>query len=127
MAQLKAIRDNVLCTDADFGDQVTEAGIIIKSNIEKSQGITARWFKLLDVGSECWQELKTGVEEGKWVLVSYGRWTEGIEVEDDRLPNGKGKIWKVEQKSCLAVADSKPKEVYYNSNTVTAEKKTRDY
>ena len=123
MTRLRAIRDNVLCTDADFGDQVTEAGIIIKSNIEKSQGITSRWFKLLDVGPDCWPELKTGVQEGKWVLVAYGRWTEAIEVEDDRLPEGKGKIWKVEQSSCLAVADSKPKDVYYNSNVITAEKK----
>ena len=125
MPTLRAIKDNVLCTDADFGDQVTEAGIIIKSNIEKSQGITARWFKLLDVGPSCWKELKEGVEQGKWVLVEYGRWTEGIEVDDERLPEGKGTVWRVEQKSCLAVADSKPKDVYFNTEVVTAERKIR--
>lgn len=121
--KIRAIKDNVLCTDADFGDQVTEAGLIIKSNIEKSQGITSRWFKLFSVGPDCWPELKTGVEKNKWVLVEYGRWSDSMEVEDDRLPDGKGKIWKVEQKSCLAVADSKPNELYYNPDVVTAEKK----
>lgn len=123
MPTLRAIQDNVLCTDADFGDQVTEAGIIIQSNIEKSQGITARWFKLLDVGPKCWKELKEGVQQGKWVLVEYGRWTDGVTVDDDRLPEGKGKIWRVEQKSCLAVADSKPSDVYYNTEVVTADRK----
>ena len=125
MGILKPIRDNVLCTDADFGDQVTEAGLIIKSNIEKSQGITSRWFKLLDVGPDCWKELKEGVEQGKWVLVEYGRWTEGLEIEDDRLPDGKGTVWRVEMKSCLAVADSKPNDIYYNTEVVTAERKER--
>jgi len=124
MPTLRAIKDNVLCTDADFGDQVTEAGIVIKSNIEKSQGITSRWFKLLDVGPNCWKELKEGVQQNKWVLVEYGRWTDGVVVDDDRLPEGKGKIWRVEQKSCLAVADSKPNDIYYNTDVVTAEQKT---
>lgn len=123
--KIRPIKDVVLCTDADFGEQVTEAGIVIQSNIEKSQGITSRWFKLFAVGPDCWKELHDGVDQGKWVLVEYGRWTEGMDLEDERLPEGKAKVWRVEQSSCLAVADSKPSDVYYNTEVVTAERKTR--
>lgn len=115
--KLRAIRDNILCTDADFGDQVTQSGLIIKSNVNLSQGITPRWFKVFSVGSDI-----TGVEPGKWVLVEYGRWSEAIEVDND--DGSKLKIWKVDPNCCLAIADEKPEQLYYNSDVVVADKKT---
>jgi len=118
---LRAINDNILCTEADFGDQVTEAGLIIKSNVEKSQGITARWFKVFEVGPEIdW------LTPGEWVLVEYGRWSEALKVDDERLPEGQNEIWKVDPKCCLATSAEKPETFYYNSNVVTAERKFRE-
>ena len=35
MTKIRAYKDNILCTDADFGDQTTEAGIILKSTLGK--------------------------------------------------------------------------------------------
>jgi len=118
---IKAIGDNLLCTDGDFGDQVTETGILIKSIDKKSQGITSRWFKIFERGPD----VDSVFEIGKWVLVAYGRWTEGMELEDDRFEDGVAKVWKVEPESCLAIADEKPDTFYYNSNVATAEYKTR--
>jgi hypothetical protein len=56
--------------------------------------------------------------------VAYGRWSEGVEIDDDRLEGGRGKIWKVEAESCLAISDEKPAEtININLDVVTAEKK----
>jgi len=57
--KVRAIRDNILCVDGDVGDQVTEAGIIVKSTIGKSDGITPRWFKVFEVGPDIIGYLRT--------------------------------------------------------------------
>ena len=62
--KLKPIRDNVLAIKGDFGDMETRAGLIIKSNIGKSEGITPRWFQIAAVGPE-----QKHLEPGMWVYV----------------------------------------------------------
>lgn len=122
MARIRAIRDNILCINADFGDYVSEAGLIIKSNIKDSQGITPRWMQVFELGSEIdW------LQTGQWVLVEYGRWTESIEMQDDRFDTDDNKmdVWKVDPKGCLAVADEKPNTFNYNSDVIASEKKSR--
>jgi hypothetical protein len=108
--QIRAINDNIICTNADFGDQVTSAGLIIKSNLEKSQGITPRWFRVFEVGPDI-----QGLLPGEWVLVEYGRWTEAFELSDDRT-DSPTRFWKVDPKACLATSDEKPQTFYYNSS-----------
>lgn len=94
--KIRAIGDNILCTEADFGDQTTQAGIIIKSTLGKTDGITPRWFKVVSVGPDIdW------VVPDQWLYVEYGRWSDGIKV-------GNETIWKVEPKSCLAISNQKP-------------------
>lgn len=104
--------DNIVCTDADLGDQTTSAGIIIKSNVKESQGITSRWMRVHKVGPE--QEL---VSPDQWVLVEYGRWTEGFAVD------GLDKCYRVDPLGLLAVSDEKPDTgLYYNDNVVATSK-----
>jgi hypothetical protein len=104
MARIKAYSDNILAIKGDFGDQTTKAGIIVKSTIGKEEGTVPRWFQVFDVGPEIdW------LEEGQWVYVEYGRWTEGFTAPDNRLEPGQ-KIWKLDPKGCLAVADDKPED-----------------
>lgn len=94
--EIKAIQDNILCSDGDFGDQTTKAGLIIKSTIGKESGVTPRWFKVHAVGPEIdW------IQPGQWIYVEYGRWTEGFKVGDLKL-------WKVEPKACMLVSDDAP-------------------
>ena len=121
MARLKAINDNILCINGDFGDQTTESGLIIKSTLGKSEGITPRWFQVLEVGPKI-----SWLKEGQWVYVEYGRWTEGFTVKDDRLEEGQ-KVWKVEPKACMIVSDEEPEgHINITDSTVSAMKKTRD-
>lgn len=121
--KLRAIRDNILCTDGDFGDKVTDSGLIIKSTIGKAEGITPRWFKVFEVGPEIdW------CKPGQWLFVEYGRWTEAMTVEDDRFdsPDKRNKIWKVDPKGCIVISDEEPdlKTITFNSEAVGAMKKT---
>ena len=122
MARINPIGDNILCTDGDFGDQTTQAGLIIKSTIGKEEGVVPRWFKVFAVGPEIdW------LHPGQWVYVEYGRWTEGFKInpQDDRLEQDQ-KIWKVEPKSCLAISDQKPDTLNIKSTPGDVFKKQRD-
>ena len=119
--RLRAIGDNILCTDGDFGDKVTEGGLIVKSTIGKAEGIVPRWFRVFEVGPEI-----TWLEPGQWVFVEYGRWTEALEVEDERFdtPGNKKKIWKIDPKACLALSDEAPDNtITFNTEAVGAMKK----
>lgn len=109
---LEPVADVIVCVDADFGDQETQAGIIIKSNLAESQGITSRWMQVYKVGPE-----QTTVQPGQWVLVEYGRWTSAFSVD------GHDEAYRVDPEACLAVADEKPETFYYNSDTITASRK----
>ena len=70
-------------------------------------------------GERCGNESESGfinsssqidwLEEGQWVYVEYGRWTEGFTAPDDRLEEGQ-KIWKLDPNGCLAVADEMPED-----------------
>lgn len=111
--ELEAIRDVIVCCDAEFGDQQTSAGIIIKSNIKESQGITSRWMRVHKVGTNI-----DFLQPGDWVLVEYGRWTEGFEVD------GIEEAYRVDPKGCMAVSDEKPDTLYYNSDVVASEKRS---
>lgn len=110
--ELLPVRDIVVCKDADFGDQTTSAGIIIKSNIKESQGIASRWMQVHKVGPDI-----TFTKPGEWVLVEYGRWTESFKVD------GIKEAYRVDPKGCLAVSDDKPETLYYNSDVIASEKK----
>lgn len=110
---LVAVRDRVVCADADFGDQQTKAGIIIKSNIKESQGITSRWMRVHKVGPEI-----DFISPGEWVLVEYGRWTESFKID------GIEKAYRVDPMGCLAASLEKPQTLYYNSDVIASEKKT---
>ena len=121
MARIKAYKENILCINGDFEDQTTQAGIIIKKTIGKTEGITPRWFEVFDVGPDIdW------LKPGQWVYVEYGRWTEGFTAPDDRLEEGQ-KIWKVEGKACMITADEKPADTLNIASNATGQdfKKTR--
>lgn len=120
--KIRAIKDTVLCIDGEFDDHVTKSGLIIKNNIGKSDGIVPRWFRIFECGPDVHEDISSRPDW--WVLVKYGRWTDGIEIEDDRLPNGKGKVWKVEGESCLALAENKQDAINFNTDMLKEQKKT---
>lgn len=109
--KVRAIKDNILCTEADFGETVTKSGIIIKDTMGTTTGIVPRWFHVNAVGPDIdW------LEPGQWVYVEFGRWTEGIRI-------GEETIWKVEPKACMMVCDEKPDAINLAHDAIDAQKK----
>ena len=102
--QVRAIRDHVIVTDMDFGEMVTNGGIVIQSDNAKAHGIKPRWGRVYKVGPE-----QTDVKVGQWVLVEHGRWTRKFTINDGE---GTKDIQRIDVPAMLAVADEKPNDFY---------------
>jgi len=101
--QIKPIRDNILVSDMEFDVRTTASGIILKNDDGKTEGIRPRWGRVYAVGPE-----QTEVKLGEWVLVEHGRWTRGIEVENE--DGSITTIRKIDNDCILAMADEQPSE-----------------
>ncbi len=102
--KIRALHDDVIITDMDLGEQVTEGGIVILSDNAKAHGIKPRWGKVYKVGPT-----QTDIKEGQWILIEHGRWTRKIKINDGESEK---EIQKVEVASILAVSDQRPNDVY---------------
>jgi len=101
---IKPIKDKVLVSDMDFGEQKTAGGIIINSDDGKAHGVYPRWGKVYAVGPD-----QKDVKIGEWVLIEHGRWTRGIDlINDVDGKEVKTTIRMVENKAMLAISDEKP-------------------
>ena len=101
---VRAIRDDVLVSGMEMGEQTTAAGIVIQSDDGKAHGVKPRWAQVYKVGPK-----QEAIKEGQWVLIEHGRWTRKIKIDDG---DGIKEIQKVETKSIMAVADEKPNDFY---------------
>jgi len=99
---LKPLTDNVIVIDMNFGEQITNSGIVIQSDNGKAHGVHPRWAKVYAVGPE-----QKDVSVGQWVLIEHGRWTRGIKIEDDE---GEKIIRKIDTKCMLMISDEAPPE-----------------
>jgi hypothetical protein len=111
--KLKAFDDRIICYKGEFDAQVTEAGIILMSNAKKSQGISARWFQVWEVGPD----VDGSIKPGYWLLVQHGRWTEGFMFTDERIGHEE-KFWRIDPEGCLAISKDKPRTIYYNKDVI---------
>jgi co-chaperonin GroES (HSP10) len=102
--KIKAINNDVIIADMDFGEIKTASGIVIRSDDGQAHGIKPRWGKVYKVGPK-----QTDIKEGQWVLIEHGRWTRKIKIDDGESEK---EIQKVEVESILAVAEEKPNDVY---------------
>jgi co-chaperonin GroES (HSP10) len=76
---IKPLHDKVLVADMNFGEQRSSGGIVMLGDDGKDHGIHPRWARVYAVGPEH----KEDYNVGDWVLVEHGRWSRGIEVEDN--------------------------------------------
>lgn len=93
------IGKTILVTDMNFETRITSGGIILPGDDAKSSGIRPRWAQVYAVGPE------HDIEEiivGKYILISHGRWTRGIDIEDE---TGKKTIRKIDPNDILLVSD----------------------
>jgi co-chaperonin GroES (HSP10) len=108
--KLIPIRDNVLITDMEFGEEKTKGGIIIQSLDGKSEGIKHRWGRVWAVGPE-----QKDVKVGEWILLEHGRWTRGVTVVES--DGTEIVIRRADLKAILAVADEKPEEIIFGGHS----------
>jgi len=100
-SRLRPIQAHILARDMNFGEQKSAGGIVLTSDDGKSEGVRPRWCKIFAVGPE-----QQDVKVGEWILVEHGRWTRGLEVEED--DGTKFTIWRIDPNGIMMSADEKP-------------------
>lgn len=75
---IRPLKNKVLVHRVESGSKLTRHGIIIPDDDGKERGIRERWGQVYAVGSDV-----TDVKVGDWVLIKHGRWSRGIDVENN--------------------------------------------
>jgi hypothetical protein len=96
--QIKAIHKDVIVTDMLFDMRILGTGIILLNDNGTTLGIRPRWARVYAIGPE-----QQDVKVGDFVMVSHGRWTRGLEIEDE---TGIRTIRKVDPNDILLISDS---------------------
>ena len=112
--QLRPLNDVVIVSDMVFDERITNGGIVLLNDNGKGTGIRPRWGQVYAIGPG-----QKEVQVGQWVCVAHGRWTRGIDVEDE---SGKRTLRRIDPKDILAVSDS-PVDDETWSDAVHVEKK----
>jgi hypothetical protein len=97
-----------------FDERTTTGGIVLLNDNGKGTGIRPRWGQVYAVGPK-----QQDVAPGQWVLVAHGRWTRGIDVEDE---TGKKTLRRVDPKDLMMISDVLPQDDTM-SDAVHVEKK----
>jgi co-chaperonin GroES (HSP10) len=80
-----------------FDERISAGGIIIPNDDMKNSGIRPRWGRVYAIGPE-----QKDVQVGQYILISHGRWTRGITIEDS---SGEHTIRKVDNNDILMVSN----------------------
>ena len=99
---LRPLNNTVLVADMTFDQRQLSSGIVLLNDDGKSHGIRPRWGRVYAVGPD-----QRDVQIGQWVLIAHGRWTRGIEVEDN---SGNITLRKIDPKDILLVSNQLPKD-----------------
>lgn len=95
--QLHPLNNSVIVSDMNFEVRISTGGIIIPGDNGTTRGIRPRWAHVYAVGPE-----QQDVAVGQWILVAHGRWTRGIDIEDE---TGKHTLRRVDPNDILLVSD----------------------
>lgn len=101
------LRDKVIVSDMNFGEEKTSSGIVLTSDNGKGSGVHPRWAKVWAIGPE-----QQDVKVGDWVLLEHGRWSRAIKYEED--DGTEREIFLADLKGMMAVSDEKPSDVQRN-------------
>lgn len=117
ISSLRALHDWVLVTEMNFRERVTSSGIILHADDGTTAGIRPRWGQIYAVGPD-----QKDVRVGQWVCVAHGRWTRGVQIEDQ---NGDKTIRRVDPEDILLVSDEPPGTDDTMSDAVQAQARDR--
>jgi co-chaperonin GroES (HSP10) len=112
--KLRALHDNVIVEEMNFSGRTLTSGIILPGDNGKSSGIRPRWGRVYATGPE-----QKDVTVGQWICVAHGRWTRGIEIEDD---TGTKTIRKIDPKDILLISDQQPDDDTMSDAVVVPER-----
>lgn len=97
VSKIHPLGESIIVVDMKFDERITTSGVILLNDDTKLAGIRPRWCKVYAVGPD-----QKHIQPGQYILVSHGRWTRGIKIEDDEGPKT---IRKVDSKEILMVSD----------------------
>ena len=114
---LRALNDSVIVADMEFTGRTLSSGIIVHNDNGTTAGIRPRWGQVYAVGAE-----QQDVGVGQWVCVAHGRWTRGLDIEDDQ---GVKTIRRIDPADILLVSDTEPGTDDTISEAIQAHPKNR--
>ncbi len=101
-SEIRALKKDVIVTDMAFDSRITQSGLILLNDNGTGLGIRPRWGQVYAVGND-----QQDVTVGQWICVAHGRWTRGIDIEDEL---GKKTIRKIDPNDILLVSDEYPQD-----------------
>ena len=113
-AQLRPLNDSIIVSEMEFKERLSRGGLIRPTDNGTSRGIRPRWGQVYAVGPD-----QTEVNVGDWVCVAHGRWTRGIEIEDE---DGKQTIRRVDPGDVFLSSPDRPEDETF-SDAIHIDKK----
>ena len=100
--KFQPIRDWVICTGMNFKGRTLSSGVILLGDNGRSDGIRPRWGQVYAVGPD-----QTDIKVGDWICVAHGRWTRGLDIEDEQ---GKQTVRRIDPNDILLVSEDQPND-----------------
>lgn len=113
-SKLRPLNDSVIVSDMVFDQRISRGGIVLLNDNGSTAGIRPRWGQVYAVGPD-----QTDVAVGQWICVAHGRWTRGIDIEDE---SGKKTLRRVDPKDIMLISDEPVQDDTF-SEAVQAERK----
>lgn len=98
--ELRALKDHVLVSGMNFDGRKLSSGIQLLGDDLRTAGIRPRWAQVYAIGPD-----QQDIRVGQWVLVAHGRWTRGIDIEDN---TGEQTLRRIDPEDVLLIADDEP-------------------
>jgi hypothetical protein len=99
---LQPLRTDVIVSEMAFEQRVTSTGIILLNDNGTGLGIRPRWGQVYAVGPD-----QTDVAVGEWICVAHGRWTRGIDINDNGVERT---IRRIDPADILLVSNELPQD-----------------
>lgn len=98
--QFRPLRDWVIVSDMTFNERSLSSGIVLLNDNGKGTGIRPRWGQVYAIGPD-----QQDVAVGDWVCVAHGRWTRGLDLEDE---TGTKTVRRIDPDDILLVSHTQP-------------------
>lgn len=100
--QIQALRNDIIVSEMSFDQRITQTGLILLNDNGTGLGIRPRWGQVYAVGPN-----QKDVQVGDWICVAHGRWTRGLDIEDE---SGLKTIRRVDPNDVLLVSNTLPQD-----------------